>query len=276
VQDDLRRRYSPEQIAGRLRRQFPDRPEMWVSAETIYQSVCVQSRGALKRELTRCLRTGRALRRACRQATQRRSRVLPDMINIAQRPPEADNRRVPGHWEGDLIGKANRIAVGTLVERSNGYAMLIALPDGYKPERVAPTLAAKIQTLPQSLRRSLTRDQGTEMRDWKHIRLDAGIDVYLCDPHAPGNAPATRTPTGCSDSTSPRADFSAITEPSWMPSPTDSKTGPASASSSPSPPSSSPSYCCAHRSNPPFAIWASRWPDDFPQRRPVLRTTHSR
>jgi IS30 family transposase len=168
VQDDLRRRYSPEQIAGRLRRQFPDQPEMWVSAETIYQSLYVQSRGALKRELTRCLRTGRALRRPCRQAAQRKSRVLPDMINIAQRPPEADDRAVPGHWEGDLlIGKANRTAIGTLVERSSGYTMLVALPDGYKPEHVAPALATKIHTLPESLRRSLTWDQGPEMRDWK-------------------------------------------------------------------------------------------------------------
>ena len=108
VQDDLVRRYSPEQIAGRLRRQFPDDPEMWVSAETIYQSLYVQSRGALKRELTRYLRTGRALRKPGRQAGQRKNRI-PDMVNIAQRPPEADERRVPGHWEGDLlIGKRKR------------------------------------------------------------------------------------------------------------------------------------------------------------------------
>ena len=100
MQDDLRRRLSPEQIAGRLRRQFPDDPEMWVSTETIYQSLYVQSRGALKRELTRYLRTGRSLRKPGRVAGQRKNRI-PDMVNIAERPPEADERRVPGHWEGD-------------------------------------------------------------------------------------------------------------------------------------------------------------------------------
>jgi transposase, IS30 family len=121
-----------------------------VSAETIYQSLYVQSRGALRRDLARYLRTGRALRRPCRQSGQRRSRVLPDMVNIAQRPPEAEDRAVPGHWEGDLlIGKANRTAIGTLVERTTGFAMLVALPDGYKPEQVAPALTAKIRRCPR-------------------------------------------------------------------------------------------------------------------------------
>ena len=186
VQDDLQKRYSPEQIAGRLRRQFPDDPEMWVSAETIYQSLYVQSRGALRRELTRCLRTGRTLRQPGRHAGQRKSRIVRDMVNISQRPPEAEDRAVPGHWEGDLlIGKANRTAIATLVERTTGFAMLVSLPDGYKPEHVAPALTAKIQTLPQALRRSLTWDQGPEMRDWKHVRVDAGIEVFFCDPHSP-------------------------------------------------------------------------------------------
>ena len=108
------------------------------------------------------------------------------MINIADRPQEADDRAVPGHWEGDLlIGKANRSAIATLVERTTGYALLVALPDGYKPEQVAEALAAKIQTLPDSLRRSLSWDQGPEMRDWKQIRVDTGIEVYFCDPHSP-------------------------------------------------------------------------------------------
>jgi transposase, IS30 family len=184
VQRNLERRYSPEQIAGRLRLQFPDEPEMWVSTETIYQSLYVTSRGALRRELSKCLRTGRALRKPGPRAAARNR--APDMINIAQRPEEADDRAVPGHWEGDLlIGKGNRSAIGTLVERATGYAMLVALPDGYKPERVAPALAAKIKTLPDSLRRSLTWDQGPEMRDWKEIRIDAAIEIYFCDPHAP-------------------------------------------------------------------------------------------
>jgi IS30 family transposase len=151
VQDDLARRFSPEQIAGRLRRRFPKDPEMWVSTETIYQSLYVQSRGALKRELTRYLRTGRSLRKPGRQVGQRKNRI-PDMVNISQRPPEADDRAVPGHWEGDLlIAKRNATAIATLVERASGFAMLVPLPDGYKPEHVAPALAAKAQTLPDAL-----------------------------------------------------------------------------------------------------------------------------
>jgi IS30 family transposase len=185
VEADLARRYSPEQIAGRLRVQFPDDPEMWVSTETIYQSLYVTSRGALRRELTACLRTGRKLRHPGRKPGQRKNQI-PDMVNIAQRPQEADDRAVPGHWEGDLmIGKNNQTAIGTLVERATGYALLVHLPDGYKPEQVAPALATKIQTLPDTLRRSLTWDQGAEMRDWKHVTVAADIDIYFCDPHAP-------------------------------------------------------------------------------------------
>ncbi len=185
VEGDLARKYSPEQIAGRLRVKFPDRPEMRVSTETIYQSLYVQSRGALRRDLARCLRTGRAMRRPCRQAGQRKNRI-PDMINISQRPAEADDRAVPGHWEGDLIiGKNNRTAIGTLVERTTGYTMLVHLPDGYKPEQVRDALAAKVQTIPEILRASLTWDQGPEMRDWKQVSVDADIDIYFCDPHAP-------------------------------------------------------------------------------------------
>ena len=185
VQQDLACRYSPEQIAGRLRVKFPDNPDMRVSTETIYQSLYVQSRGALRRDLARCLRTGRALRRPCRQRGQRKNRI-PDMINIAERPAEADDRAVPGHWEGDLIiGKNNASAIGTLVERTTGYTMLVHLPDGYKAEQVRDALAAKIQTLPEILRASLTWDQGPEMRDWKEVTVDAEIDIYFCDPHSP-------------------------------------------------------------------------------------------
>jgi len=213
VQDDLRRRYSPEQITGRLRRRFPDDPEMWVSAETIYQSLYVQSRGALKRELTRYLRTGRALRKPGRQPGQRKNRI-PDMVHISQRPPEADDRAVPGHWEGDLlIGKRNATAIGTLVERSSGFAMLVALPDGYKPEQVAAALARKVQTLPDALRRSLTWDQGPEMRDWKQVHVDAGIDVFFCDPHAPWQRGSNENTNGLLRQYFPKGtDFSTVTE----------------------------------------------------------------
>jgi len=185
VEQDLAKKYSPEQIAGRLRVKFPDRPEMWVSTETIYQSLYVQSRGALRRDLTACLRTGRAIRRPWRKVGQRKNRI-PNMINIAERPAEADDRAVPDHWEGDLIiGKANLSAISTLVERTTGYAMLVHLPDGYKPEQVRHALAAKIQTLPDALRRSLTWDQGPEMGQWEHVRVAADIEIFFCDPHSP-------------------------------------------------------------------------------------------
>jgi len=213
VQDDLRRRFSPEQIAGRLRRRFPENPEMWVSTETIYQSLYVQSRGALSRELTRYLRTGRALRKPGRQVGQRKNRI-PDMVNIAQRPPEAEDRAVPGHWEGDLlIGKRNATAIATLVERASGFAMLVSLPDGYKPEHVAPALAEKVQTLPVALRRSLTWDQGPEMRDWKQVHVDAGINVYFCDPHAPWQRGSNENTNGLLRQYFPKGtDFSTVTE----------------------------------------------------------------
>jgi len=185
VEGYLEKKYSPEQIAGRLRAEFPNDREMWVSSETIYQSLYVQARGALRRELAACLRTGRALRHPGRQPGQRKNRI-PAMVNISERPAEANDRAVPGHWEGDLIiGKRNLSAIGTLVERSTGYVLLVHLPDGYKPEQVAPALAAKIQTLPEAVRRSLAWDQGPEMRDWKQVQVAADIAIFFCDPHKP-------------------------------------------------------------------------------------------
>ena len=234
VQADLNKRYSPEQIAGRLREDYPDQPEMWVSTETIYQSLYVQSRGALRRELTRCLRTGRAMRVPNRQGTRRKNRVLPDMVNISERPAEAADRAVPGHWEGDLIiGKANASAIGTLVERTTGYTLLVPLTDGYKAEQVAPALAVKIKTLPEQLRRSLTWDQGVEMRDWKQVQIATDIPVYFCDPHSPGNGRPTRTPTDCCGSTSRKGPTCRCTpKPTSTPSLMNSTTDPANAYSS--------------------------------------------
>lgn len=185
VELDLQRKYSPEQIAGRLKREFPDREEMRVSPETIYQSLYVQSRGALKHELTRYLRTGRGLRHPSRKTGQRKNRI-PDMVNISERPAEASDRAVPGNWEGDLIiGKGNQSAIGTLVERSTNYTMLVHLPDGYTAEKTRDALTAKIRTLPEALRRTLTWDQGVEMREWKQVAVDAGIEIFFCDPHSP-------------------------------------------------------------------------------------------
>ena len=183
---------------------------MRVSTETIYQSLYVQSRGALKRDLTRCLRTGRAVRRPSRKVGQRKNRI-PNMINIAERPAEAEDRAVPGHWEGDLIiGRKNLSAIGTLVERTTNYTMLLHLPDGYTPELVRDALAAKIKTLPEVLRASLTWDQGPEMRDWKQVAVAADIDIFFCDPHAPWQRAPTRTPTGCCASTFRKAPTSPI------------------------------------------------------------------
>ena len=213
VEQRLARRWSPQQIAASLVRDYPDDAAMRISHETIYQALFIQSRGALRRELTRYLRTGRALRKPGRHVGQRKNRI-PDMVNIAERPPEADERAVPGHWEGDLlIGKRNATAIATLVERASGFAMLVALPDGYKPEHVAPALATKVQTLPEALRRSLTWDQGPEMRDWKQVHVDAGIDVYFCDPHAPWQRGSNENTNGLLRQYFPKGtDFTAVTE----------------------------------------------------------------
>lgn len=213
VERDLGKKYSPEQIAGRLRREYPASPEMWVSHETIYQALYLQSRGALNRELTKCLRTGRALRHPGRASGQPKN-PIPDMVNIAERPPEVEDRAVPGHWEGDLIiGKRNQTAIGTLVERTSGYVMLLHLPDGYRPEQVRDVLAAKIQTLPQVLRGSLTWDQGQEMRNWHDVAVASDIDIYFCDPHAPWQRGSNENTNGLLRQYFPKgSDFSIHTE----------------------------------------------------------------
>ena len=176
--------WSPAQISAQLRIEFPDDPMMRVSPETIYQSLYVQGRGALRKELTACLRTGRAIRRN-RSRLERRSRI-PDMVMISERPAEVDDRAVPGHWEGDLIiGKDNRSAVGTLVERSTRYVMLLHLDGDHTAETVRNAMTAKIKTLPEHLTRSITWDQGTEMAHHAAFSVDTGVAVYFCDPHSP-------------------------------------------------------------------------------------------
>lgn len=186
VQTRLERFESPEQIAGRLKLDFPDEPEMWVSAETIYQSLYVQARGGLKRELTAYLRTGRSMRKPRRKPGQRRTRI-PDMVMISERPPEVEDRAVPGHWEGDLImGSASSdSAVGTLVERTTGFVMLLHLPNGHGTLAVQDALIAKMLTLDEHLRRSLTWDQGREMTNHRQVAAATGLDIYFCDPHSP-------------------------------------------------------------------------------------------
>jgi IS30 family transposase len=177
-------RYSPEQIARRLVLDFPDDGAMRISPESIYQAIYVQGRGALRRELATCLRTGRAVRRPRRTSEQRRTRHK-DMVLIAERPPEVADRAVPGHWEGDLlVGRAGTSAIGTLVERTTRFTMLLHLPD-QRAETVREAIAATAATLPQQLCRSLTWDQGTELAQHVQLRLQTGLEVYFCDPHSP-------------------------------------------------------------------------------------------
>jgi IS30 family transposase len=184
VTEWLQEWWSPEEIARRLQMEFPDDPMMWVSHETIYQSLFVQGRGELRRELSRCLRTGRAQRRL-RGRLERRGQI-PEMVMISERPAEAADRAVPGHWEGDLIiGKDGRSAVGTLVERSTRYLLLLHLPDGREAAKVSEAMKVAIAALPDELVRSITWDQGKELSGHREFTVDTGVKVYFCDPHSP-------------------------------------------------------------------------------------------
>ena len=180
----LERRWSPQQIAATLRREHPDEPERRVSHETIYRSLYVQGRGALRRELTKCLRTGRVLRKPHGQ--HHPGGQIRDMVLISERPGEVEDRAVPGHWEGDLlVGYNNQSAIGTLVERQTRFVLLVALPGGQSAPYVRDRLAARILTLPAQLRRSLTWDQGREMAEHVRFTVDTGVQVYFCDPRSP-------------------------------------------------------------------------------------------
>jgi transposase, IS30 family len=186
VQSRLELRHSPAQIAKRLRIDFPDCPEMWVSYEAIYQAIYVQGRGSLRRELHQCLRTKRAVRRSQHQPGTRQGRI-PGMVNISERPAEVADRAVPGHWEGDLIlgSTASGSAIGTLVERSTRFVMLLHLPDDHTAESVQNAIVEKITQLPEHLRRSLTWDQGSEMANHLAIAAATDLDIYFCDPRSP-------------------------------------------------------------------------------------------
>lgn len=181
---DLKNLWSPQQISIRLRHEFGDDDTMQISHEAIYRSLYVQGRGELRRELAACLRTGRARRRP-RGRLENRGRIR-DMVMISERPAEVEDRAVPGHWEGDLLmGKDGKSAIGTLVERSTRFVMLFPLPKGRAASHVREAMAEKIQTLPEALRRSITWDQGREMAEHLHFKIDTGIDIYFCDPHSP-------------------------------------------------------------------------------------------
>jgi IS30 family transposase len=193
--------WSPEQISRRLRLDFPEDETMRISHEAIYQALYVQGRGALRRDLTACLRTGRALRMPRARARKGRS-FIPSEIMISQRPAEVADRAVPGHWEGDLILGLGSSAIGTLVERTTRFTILLHLPRmagrsqevhvkkgsalaGHGAEAVRDAITRAIVTLPEQLRQSLTWDQGAELAQHARLKIDAGVQVYFCDPHSP-------------------------------------------------------------------------------------------
>jgi len=194
--------WSPEQISNRLRVDFPDDEDMRISHEAIYQSLYVQGRGALRRELVTCLRTGRALRVPRARTKGRGKKFVTPEVMISERSAEAADRAVPGHWEGDLIIGLNSSAIGTLVERTTRFTMLLHLPRmeghdaaprtkngpplaGHGAEAVRDAITATITTLPEQLRRSLTWDQGAEMAAHAQLRVETGLPIYFCDPHSP-------------------------------------------------------------------------------------------
>jgi IS30 family transposase len=194
--------WSPEQISRRLVVDFPDDESMRISHEAIYQALYVQGRGALNRQLTECLRTGRALRVPRARTERRKKAYVTDEIMISERPQEVEDRAVPGHWEGDLIVGLNSSAIGTLVERTTRFTMLLHLPHmeghleglhtrhgpplaGHGAEAVRDAITATITTLPEQLRRTLTWDQGVEMTQHAKLRVDTGVEVYFCDPRSP-------------------------------------------------------------------------------------------
>jgi IS30 family transposase len=184
IEEGLARRWSPEQISARLRVDYPDDVGMRISHETIYQSLYVQSRGELRRQLTAALRTARATRRA-RGRADGRGRIV-EMVPIAERPPEVDDRRVPGHWEGDLmIGAGGRSAIATLVERQTRYVLLARLGYDRTTAHVTDALKQRIGGLPSHLVKSLTWDQGHELAAHQRFTSDTGIQIYFCDPHSP-------------------------------------------------------------------------------------------
>ena len=176
--------WSPQEISGRLRLEFPDDPMMQVSYETIYKSLFVQGRGELRRELARCLRSGRTARRP--QGRVQKVGKIPNMVNISERPAEVEDRAVPGHWEGDLIiGEGSKSAVGTLVERSTRFVLLLHLPHDHGMVSVEAAMRKAIMQLPDELARSITWDQGSEMAGHVDFTLATDIPVYFCDPHSP-------------------------------------------------------------------------------------------
>jgi transposase, IS30 family len=212
----LEQRHSPEQIAGRLREDFPDDPEMWVSHETIYQALYVQPRGELARLVKTALRTGRTQRKPQGRKETGQGK-LKGMINISERPAEADDRAVPGHWEGDLIiGKNQASQIGTLVERTTGFVVLLHLPDDRTAATLADTMSAKLPQIPEILRRSLTWDQGSEMALHTKITEATGLPIYFCDPHSPWQRGTNENTNGLLRQYFPKGTDLSFYGPGWL------------------------------------------------------------
>ncbi|MGH7643385.1 MAG: IS30 family transposase [Candidatus Dormibacteria bacterium] len=211
VEAKLTLRWSPQQISRWLQSAFPGNPEMQVSHETIYMSLYVQGRGALRHELHRALRTGRALRRS-KHSQPSGAGMIPGMVLISERPPEVENRAVPGHWEGDLIMGRRKTCIGTLVERTTRYVLLLKLPDN-TASAVRSAMSTKILTLPAELRRSVTWDRGKEMSQHVRFTVDTGVQVYFCDPNSPWQRGSNENTNGLLRQYFPKgSDLSAFTE----------------------------------------------------------------
>jgi IS30 family transposase len=213
VEQGLSACWSPEQISARLKRDHPEDRGMRISHETIYRSLYVQSRGELRRQLTKQLRTGREKRK--RQGQLERRGHIADMVAISQRPPEVEDRAVPGHWEGDLlVGARNQSFVVTLVERHTRYVMLAGLGRDRRTERVIAALRTQIQTLPSHLTRSLTWDQGHELAAHKTFSVQTGVDVYFADPHSPWQRGSNENTNGLLRQYLPKgSDLASVTQP---------------------------------------------------------------
>jgi IS30 family transposase len=198
VSEGLARRWSPAEVAARLPVDHPDEPELRVSHETIYAALYLQGKGGLKKELISALRSGRLRRRPRKRGEDaRRANVLGSITPISDRPPEAADRAIPGHWEGDLImGAFNRSAIVTVVERRSRFLLLGDLPLGHDAQAVYECLLEIVGDLPDLTRRSLTWDQGREMAQWPKLQVDAGIDVFFCDPHSPWQRPSNEHMNG--------------------------------------------------------------------------------
>jgi IS30 family transposase len=214
VEEKLGQWWSPQQISGWLKETYPESPEMWVSHETIYLTLFVQGRGTLKHELTQYLRTCRAIRRPTKKRAPTGKGQIRNPVMISERPAEADDRAVPGHWEGDLLMGRRMTAIGTLVERWSRYVMLFRLPDGNSAESVRAGLAEAIQRLPDHLWQSLTWDQGKEMAEHAQFIIDTGIQIYFCDPKSPWQRGSNENTNGLLRQYFPKTtDMAALTQP---------------------------------------------------------------